>query len=105
MFSYHGSDGPESNTTLRCEEVRQRAVPVGRETTTSFVVEFISRTGVEVCYVRLTFFIVQSLGGAVRQRVQDVAEVRRRRRVAARVHRLVPVSDVPPSPAPAPAPA
>jgi len=31
MFSYHGANGPESSTTLCSEEVRQVAVPVGRQ--------------------------------------------------------------------------
>jgi len=35
MFSYHGANGPESNTTLRLEEVPV-AVPVERQTTTVF---------------------------------------------------------------------
>jgi len=33
IFSYHGANGPESSTTLYFEEVRQVAVPVGRQTT------------------------------------------------------------------------
>ena len=36
MFSYHEADGPESSTTLCLKEVRQVAVPVGRQTTTVF---------------------------------------------------------------------
>ena len=32
----HGANGPESNTTLYFEEVRQVAVPVGHQTTTMF---------------------------------------------------------------------
>ena len=35
-FSYHEANGPESSTTLYFEEVRQVAVPVGRQTTTVF---------------------------------------------------------------------
>jgi len=34
MFLRHGAIGPESSTTLYFEEVRQVAVPVGRETIT-----------------------------------------------------------------------
>jgi len=38
MFSYHVANGPESSTVLCLEEVRQVAVPVGRQTTTVFVI-------------------------------------------------------------------
>ena len=31
VFSYYGASGPESSTTLRPEEVRRVAVPVGRQ--------------------------------------------------------------------------
>ena len=36
MFSCHAANGPESSTTLCVEEVRQVAVPFGRQTTTLF---------------------------------------------------------------------
>ena len=38
IFSHHlGAGGPESSTTVYFEEVRQVAVPVGRQTTSMFV--------------------------------------------------------------------
>jgi len=36
ILSYHKANGPELSTTLRLEEVRQVAVPVGCQTTTVF---------------------------------------------------------------------
>jgi len=58
IFSYHGASGPESSTALHFEEIRQTAVPVGRQTTTVFarVHQNAARTGGEVCCLRLSRF-------------------------------------------------